>query len=113
MEVRDGLATIPSVVDHDSEPVGEIQLAGQLGGDEEAMPEDRFVMGESLAQPWDRFPRDHEDMNGCLGIDILDRDTTVILVLKRRRNLSINDFLEEGFHGETGDSGSGDVCQEK
>ncbi len=102
MEVGDGFAAIRAVVDDDAETVVEIEFAGQLRGDEEAVSEGGFVMGESFAEAWDGFAGDYEDVNGGLRINVADGDAFVVLVFEGGGDLAGDDFFEErlGVHLE-------------
>jgi hypothetical protein len=51
--------------------------------------------GAASVQARDRLLRDDQQMDGGLGLDVVDHDAALVLELDLRRNLAVDDFLEE------------------
>ena len=70
MEMRDGLAGVRAVVDHEAEAVGELELFREELGNVEEMTEDRLVVGRRFAGARNEFFRDDEQVDGRLRLVI-------------------------------------------
>jgi len=121
VEVRDGLSSVPAVVDDYPEPIlGEAFLFRDDPNPGEEMAEEILVRRIGLPDTHDQFPGDEEEMHGGLRGDVAEAETEVVLVDDISRDFTIGDLLEDGFlgHGlsesERGGQGEGKVgrkCQ--
>lgn len=103
VQVRDAFASVRAVVDHDPESLGKFQVRGHLSGDEQKVPEERFVPFPRVADPGDGLAGNYQKMNRSLGLNVTQNDAAVVLVEEVTRDLSGDNFFEQGFlgHGET------------
>ena len=100
MEVRDGLSSVPAVVDDYPEPIlGEAFLFRDDPNPGEEMAEEILVRRIGLPDTHDQFPGDEEEMHGGLRGDVAEAETEVILVDDIARDFTIGDLLEDGFLG--------------
>ena len=99
VQVRDGLATIGTVVDHDAETLGKVKLTAQLGGHEQQMTQRRLVFRGGLAYAGNGLARHNEYMRRSLRRDIVESHAHGVLVDQLRGNLAVSDFLEKRLRG--------------
>jgi len=95
MEVVDGLSAVGAGVEDDAVAVGEVLLAGDLGGGGEEVAEEGGVGWNSVGERGDVALGDDEDVDGGLGVDVGEGEGEVVLV-------------EAG----DGDGGGGDLAEE-
>jgi len=108
--MRHALAAVAAVVDHEAVAgLGDTKFFRERGGGEQEMAEGGLVAGRGFADAGNKFLRDHEHMHRCLRVDVVDGDAEVVFMRELGGDLAVNDFLEEGFHGEkiTGESAIG------
>ena len=100
VEVRDGLATVPALVDDKAKAVAQALAGRDLGCDDEEVAKQLGVSGSSLADARDELARDHEDVGGRLRSDIVEGHAMLVLIDDPGGNLTVGDTLEEGLgHG--------------
>jgi hypothetical protein len=103
VEVRDAFAGVGAVVDDEAEAAGEVEFFRDDSGGDEEMAELGFVGWRGFADAGDECLWDDQEMDGRLGLDVVDDDAAVVLVLDLRGDFAVDDSLEEGFrHGEGG-----------
>lgn len=102
MQVRHGFAGVRAVVDDQTEALGELKLRRDPSGHEQQMPEHRLVLSPGFGDAGDGLFGDDQQMNRGLGLDVVKHDAMFVLVLDLRGDVSIDDFLENGFHGGSG-----------
>ena len=101
MQVIDCLSAIFSRIDDDSVAVGQALFAGEIRGNPQQMPQQRGMLLACLCQRSKMLARHNQQVYRRLGMNIRESITPVVLVLRRRRNASINDFAEEAAHNRT------------
>jgi hypothetical protein len=97
VEVGHRLAGVRTVVDHQPEALAEVQLPRDGAGDDQQVAEHRFVRRRRLAHPGYHLFRYNEKVDGRLGLDVVQDDAAVVLMLDLRGNLAVDDALEDGF----------------
>ena len=101
VEMGDGLAGIGSVVDHEAEAFGEIELFRDDAGREDQVAECDLIVGSRGLDARDDFFRNDQQVDRRLRLDVVDDDAVFVLVLDLGGDFAIDDFLEDGFgHGE-------------
>jgi len=101
VEVRHGFAGVRAVVDDKAKAVGELELAGELAGDEQEMAEDGFIGGRGVADSRDDFFRNEEQVNGRLRLDVMKSEAEIVFVLDARGNFAGDDTFEQSLgHGK-------------
>ncbi len=63
------------------------------------MSEYGFVAGGRLTDAHNVLLRNDQQMHRGLGLDVVDDDAMLILMLEARWDFFVYDFLEDGFHG--------------
>lgn len=64
------------------------------------MTEDGLIVRRGFADAGNRLFRDDQKMNGSLGLDVVEDDAEVVLVLDLGGDFAVDDALEKGFrHG--------------
>ena len=95
------LTAVLAVVDN--QPVAAFvqpQFAGNFGGFEQEMPEQRLVFGLGLGNARDGLFGNDQNMLRRLGVNVANREHQVVFVNNRRRNFAGDDFFKQGFaHG--------------
>lgn len=100
VEVRHGLTGVRAGVDDEAETVGELKFFRDKVGDINEMAEHGFVDGRRFRYAWNGFLRDDEQVDGRLGLEVVENDAVFVLVFDFRRDFAVNDFLENGLgHG--------------
>ena len=100
MEVGHRFAGLGAVVDHEAEARGKLELLRHEFRYDEQVSENGFVGRRGLADANDRLFGDDQEMDGGLGLNVADDDAVLVLMLDGRRNLAIDDALENGLgHG--------------
>lgn len=98
VEVHDGLAGVNALVGDDAETVlqalGLSNLLDGMGHGAHSLG--RHVISDVAVV----LLGDHERMNRCLGIEVIERDDLVVLVDNSRGDLVVGDFTEDAItHG--------------
>ena len=108
MEVRHGFPRVATVVDDETEALGNLidsEAAGHFSGGEEEGSELRLVLRGCLSNARDDFFGHDQDMDRCLRRDVTEGEGLIVFVNNVRRNLAGDDFFKEG-HGGGGGGGS-------
>ena len=95
MQVKHGLPGTTTVVDHEAE-VRQLLFGSHLPRHEEEVADQLRVLLLHIAHLRDGHLRNHENVNGCLGVDIAESQSPVILVDNVGGNLTVDDFLKDG-----------------
>src|SRR5258708_3565795 len=97
--MRHGLAAVAAVVDHDAiTGFGDAEFPGQSGGGQQQVAEGGLVGGGRFTDAGNELLRDDEHMHRRLRIDVVDGEAELVLVRELRRNLAVDDLLENRFH---------------
>lgn len=100
MDVGDALAGIGATVDDNPKAPLELELDCEFAGDDKQVAEDSLVLRLRLGKARDQLLWDYQEVNGSLGLDVMDHDAAFVLVLYLCRDLTVDDALEEGpTHG--------------
>lgn len=97
MEVRDGFAAVGAVVDHETKAAGEFEFLGENAGREQQVAEERLVGGRGLAHAGNELFWNDQKMDRSLGLDVVQDDAEVVLVLDLGGDFAVDDALEDGF----------------
>ena len=97
VKMRDGLARVRAVVDHDAEASGEVEFLRDGAGGEEEVAEDGFVGRGGFADARYQLFGDDEKVGGRLRLDVVKDDAVFVLVLDLGGDFAIDDSLEDGF----------------
>lgn len=101
VEVINGLAAIVTNVDDGAVAVFEVQIAGKLGGDEQEVPEDGFILRFGVGEGGNFLQGDDQNMRGRLGIDIVESEAAIVLMDDRSGKFTVDDAFENSFrHGD-------------
>lgn len=98
MQVGHGFARVGTIVDDESKPISQIKLLRHRFGGEHKVAKDRAILIFGSVHALYRLLGNDQDVGRRLRLDIPDRDAEIILVLDRRRNFAVDDFLEDRFH---------------
>jgi hypothetical protein len=109
VEMRDGLATVPALIDHKSKAVAQALAGRDLGCDDEEVAKQFRLGGGSLADAGNDLARDYEDMGGRLGSDIVEGHAMLVFMDDPGRNLTVGDALEEGLGHRFSEHNDGDA----
>lgn len=100
MEVRHGFAGVRTVVHDEAEAVIEFQFLRDSPRDEEQVAEHGLIGGNGGADSGDRLFRYDQQVNGRLGLDVVEDDAVLILVFDPGGNFPGDDAFEDRFgHG--------------
>jgi len=83
------------VVDHQAE-VRQLLFGSHLARHEEEVAGQLRVLLLHVGHLGDGHFRDHEDVDGCLGVDVAERQSPVIFVDNVGGDLAVDDFLKDG-----------------
>ena len=99
VQVRYGFAAVTTIVDYNAVAgFSDTEFFRERGGREQQMPEQRLIGDGGFAESGQVFLWDHEHVDRRLRVDVVNGDAKLVLVRELRRNLAIDDFLENGFH---------------
>ncbi len=96
VEMEDLLARLGAAVE-DGAIVRVPELVDDIASDQEEVPHEGEILRLQLIERWNRFPRDHQQMDRRTRVDIANNDALVILVHEVPGDLPVHDFLEEGL----------------
>ena len=100
MKMRHGFTGVRTVVDDEAKAVREVQLLRDLASDEQQMPEYALIGGGGFAHAGDNFFRHDQQVHGRLGLDVVEDDAVLVLVLELRGDFAGDDTFENRFgHG--------------
>jgi hypothetical protein len=111
VEVGNGFTAVGAVVDDETKAAGEVEFPGENAGGEKEVAEERLVGGDGFANARNGLLRDDQQVNGSLGLDVVQDEAEVVLVFDLGGNFAVDDALEEGlrhggeFTGENGGNG--------
>lgn len=105
MEVRDGLAGVRTVVNHDPKSVSQSELFGHNSSCDQEVTEDGFVRRAGFSQSRYQFFRYNEEMDRSLRLDVVQDDALVVLVFDPSGDFAVDDPLKNGFHREGASGG--------
>ena len=105
VEVGDAFAGVGAVVDDKTEAALEVEFFRDDAGGDEEVAECVLVGGRGFADARDDFFRDDEEVDGRGGLDIVDHNAAVVLVLDLRGDFAGDAFLKESFGHEKGADG--------
>ncbi len=99
VEMRYGFAAVVAVVDDEAES-GLVQtfLVGNVLRDVNHVAEQRLVGRGGGGNARDFLFRDDEDVDGRLGLDVMEGQAKVVLEGDPGWNLAVDDLREEGAH---------------
>jgi len=98
VQVIDRLSAIVARIDDDSVAFGQPLFARKIRRDPQQMPQQRGMLLACLGQRNKMLPRCNQQVHRRLRMNIREGITPVVLVLRHRRNASINDLAEEAAH---------------
>jgi len=105
VEVGDGFAAILAVVDDQAEAgfflIEQVELCGDVAGDEEEVAEEVGVLVFGAADARDGFFWNDEDVDGSLWVDVVEGEGFVGFVDDGGGDFAGDDFLKDG-HGWVG-----------
>ncbi len=97
MEVRNGFATVGTVVDDESVAGGGYVLAaGDLGGSEEEVAEEVLLIDLSRSDSSDGFFGNDENVDWSLGSDVAEGEALVVFEDDVCWDFADDDFFEKG-----------------
>ena len=97
MKVRNGFASVSSIVDHGSESIFRESLGSRdFTHLEHHMPERFLISRRCLRNSWNRTFRDEQEMGWRLRRDITEAKAEIVLIDNVGRNLTCDDFFKEG-----------------
>lgn len=99
MEMKNRLPGPLAIIDNQSIGICDTLLCSNTAGSQHEVSQQGLVRIRCVRQSGDRFLRDHQDMGWCLGIDVPEPQAELILVDDVCRDLPIDYFREDGFHG--------------
>jgi hypothetical protein len=94
MQVRNGLAGRFLAVNDDSISTVNAELSRQLGRYQMEMAQQHLISRGNLGMGCDNLPRDDQDVDGSLGINIPKSQAPIIFVYDVGRDLTIDDLFE-------------------
>ncbi len=96
VQMRNGFAAVGAVVDDDAETLGEVFAAGDLGGGEQEVAEQRLVLRGCGGDTGQRFFRNDEDVDGGLWRDVAEGEAEFVLMHDVCGDFAGGDFFEKG-----------------
>ena len=97
VQVRDGFAGVRAVVEDEAVAVFEAELFGDFCGFQEQMSEDGVVCRFCFSDARDGLLRYDENMDRCLGFDVVESDDPVVLVNDGGRDFACYNFFKQRF----------------
>ncbi len=96
VEMRDRLARIGAVVNHQSKTaLGKAEFGGDFGGFQQQVTENPRIVGVGSEDAGDRFSGDDQDVDGGFGVGVMEGHDLVVFIDDLRRDITINNFLEK------------------
>jgi len=99
VNVRNCLHGIFATIEHRSITTVEPFLLSDLFCCEKQVANQDFIFRLEVVERWDGLSRNDQNVNGCLRIDVPEREAGVVFVNDIGRNLVIRDFFKESFFG--------------
>jgi len=92
------LSAIIARIDDDAVAFGQPLFPGEIRRNPQQMPQQRGMLLACLGQRNKMLARRNQQVHWRLGMNIREGITPVVLVLRRRRNASINDLAKKAAH---------------
>jgi hypothetical protein len=103
VEMPDRLPSIIATIDNCTVPVAQAFLLGQLSRHDKQVPDELFVLRIQIVERRNRLMGHDENVRRGFRIDVPKGDALIILVQNVGVDLSVDDFLENGFLGHEAD----------
>jgi hypothetical protein len=100
VQVRHGFAGVRAVVSDEAESFDKLEFFGDGACHEQEVAKEGLVGGGGLADARDGFFGDDEQVDGRGGLDVVDDNAVLVLVLDAGGNFAGDNALEKGGHGE-------------
>lgn len=88
------LASIFTIIDHYPKPLSQVLLCSNFSGNYQQMTQQLFIGVICLGELRDWLLWNNQNMHWCLGIDVFDSNTLIILMDKFGWDLPANDLRE-------------------
>jgi hypothetical protein len=88
------LSAIVTGIDRDSIAIGQTDLFGDLFGTQQQVPEQIAILGSGIGEGRDGLFWNDEDMNGGLGVNVVESQASVVFVNDICRNFATNNFAK-------------------
>lgn len=100
VQMRNGFAAVGAVVDHETKTAGEFEFLCENARRKQQVAEERLVGGDGFAHAGNELFWNDQKMDWSLGLDVMQNDAEVVLVLDLGGDFTTDDALEDGFwHG--------------
>ena len=99
MKMGHGFASVRPVVHHDAETVREPFGSGRLASHKKEMAKQGGILLACFSNPWDRFSRYHQKVDGGLRIYVSKHYAVIVLMDEVTGYFAVDDLTEEGFFG--------------
>ena len=101
MQMGHGFARVRTVVEHEAKTIfGESKLFRDLSGFDQEMAEHLMIFRLRFGDTRNRFPRNHQHVDRCLRLYVLECDHLVVLVNNFCRDFARDNLFKKGFaHG--------------
>ena len=111
MQVRDGLASICTVIDDDAKALGEFEFFGDLRRGQKEVPEGGLIAVFGFCNARDRFFWNNEAMHRRLRVDVVNDNAVRVLVFNFCGDFAGDDLLKKGgvTHGLIGNLNDDDL----
>ena len=97
--MRNALSAVGAVIDDEPEPLGSLadaELAGNFSCGKEERTQGGLVIRLGFANAGNDFLGNDENVDRGLRLNVVERSDKVVLVNEGRRDLSSDDFFEDG-----------------
>ena len=99
VQVRDAFAGVGSVIDHDTVPAGKLELFGNIARSEQQFAKECAIAVRRIGQTQNDPLWHNQNVHRRLRVDIMKRNRLIIFPDDIRRDLSRDDFFENGHAG--------------
>jgi len=100
VQMRHRFARVRTVVDHNTKTGSQVQLRREEGGHRKEVSDHCFVARCKRGDSWNQFFRYNQQVDGCLRVDVVEHNASIVLVFDLCGNLAVDDFLEDRFGHE-------------
>ena len=100
VEMRNRFSGIFAMIDHEPKTLRarrDPELSGNLTGGEKHRTEGGLIRGFGLTKTRNDLPWNDEHVDRSLRLDVVERNAVLVLMHERRRNLAVDDLLENGL----------------
>ncbi len=94
VQVRDGLAAMRAIVDHDAKALREIELAGHGRSGQQQVAEEGLVVCIRFSNTREVGLGNHKQVHRRLRLDVVDDNAVLVLVLNPRGDFPVDDALK-------------------